>query len=61
MLDYAKIPFRCIRCHCYGHVFKDYDKPIVKKVWRKKEVQGASRVLVELGRTKFVYFTKGRM
>jgi hypothetical protein len=35
-LDYFNIPFRCARCHDLGHVFKDRDKSLVRKAWRRK-------------------------
>jgi hypothetical protein len=36
MLDYLNIPFRCAWCHEKGHVFKDCDKHMARKVWRRK-------------------------
>jgi hypothetical protein len=33
VLDYFKIPFRCSRCHAYGHVLKDHMHPFVRKLW----------------------------
>lgn len=36
------ISFRHTKCHCYGHIYRDYSKPFIKKVWRKKEDYGAS-------------------
>lgn len=28
-------PFRCTKCHTYGHVVKDYDKVFFKIIWWK--------------------------
>lgn len=36
--------FQCARCHELGHVFKNYEKQQVKKVWKKKV-----RIASELG------------
>jgi hypothetical protein len=33
LLDYVNIPFRCSKCHLYGHVMKDCSKPFFKKIY----------------------------
>eukprot|EP01018_Ginkgo_biloba_P032610 Gb_14068 [translate_table: standard] len=37
VLDYVNFPFRCVRCHQYGHVLKDCGKIFSRQVWKKKE------------------------
>ena len=46
-LDYKQIPFRCRRCHQYGHMFRDFPTNIPKTTTRKEEEkqdQGFNRV-----------------
>jgi hypothetical protein len=37
MLDYLNIPFKSTQCHELGHVHKDCDKGMTRKLQRKKE------------------------
>ena len=38
IIYYQNIPFRCIRCHSYGHMHSDCDKVFLKKFWKKKDI-----------------------
>jgi len=37
MLDYEHIPFRCRRCHEYGHIFKEFPLNTEEEEWRNKQ------------------------
>jgi len=36
-MDYVCTPFRCVRCHLYGHLARDYILNFSKKVCVRKE------------------------
>jgi len=36
-LDYEHIPFRCRKCHEYGHLFKEFPLNIEEEEWRSKQ------------------------
>ena len=46
-LDYEQVPFRCHRCHEYGHLFREcpmnHPKPLVNKVLNPADL-GFSKV-----------------
>jgi hypothetical protein len=39
ILDYLKIPFKCVHYHNYANVVEDYEKNFQKKVWKNKEAE----------------------
>eukprot|EP01018_Ginkgo_biloba_P039380 Gb_12932 [translate_table: standard] len=38
-LDYSSVPFRCNRCHKYGHLAAECPLPFQRKVWVRKKPQ----------------------
>jgi hypothetical protein len=43
-LDYSGVPFKCIRCHRYGHIAQDCGLSFQKKIWvQKNQVVGGDK------------------
>jgi len=42
-MDYEHIPFRCRRCHEYGHLFKQFPLNVGEETARKAELERKRR------------------